>query len=77
MADSDIVDREIRWTRGRVLGEAVWRTICAKAGLDPKDETLHQRRDNLVAAVQGATAVMEESGFEGLEDWLKMEEEFR
>jgi len=67
------LDAEIRWTRGRVLGEAAWRRLCQAGGLDPKDPELDQRRLDFVAAVQSAAFVMEDSGFEGLEDWLELE----
>lgn len=70
------LDAEIRATRGAVLGEAVWRRMCQVTGLDPKDERWVDERGWIVQAVSGAAQVMDEAGFEGLEDWLKMEEDF-
>lgn len=71
------LDAEIRATRGTVLGESVWRFMATAGGLDPKDPALEPQRRKLVDAVQAASMVMDESGFEGLVDWLEMEEDAR
>lgn len=68
------VDREIRQTRGRILGEAVWRRLCQAAGIGPKDPARQAERERVVTAIQAAAAVLDETGFEGLEEWLEMEE---
>jgi hypothetical protein len=76
MNDWEVVEQEIRKTRGRVLGEAVWRRFAQAAGQDPKDENLAAERKRMVSAVTAALSTMDEAGFEGLETWLDMEIEF-
>lgn len=71
------LDAEIRATRGEVLGEAVWRRFCIAADRDPKEELLRPWHSSFVQIVQACLMAMEESGFEGLEDWLQMEEDAR
>ena len=67
------LEAEIRASRGRVLGEAVWRRLCLAGGLDPKDPDQAEPRAAIVAAVQAASSVLDEAGFDGLENWLEME----
>lgn len=71
------LDAEIRATRGTVLGESVWRLFASQGGLDPKDPTLATLKGKIVDAVRATSMVMDESGFEGVVDWLEMEEDAR
>lgn len=71
------INAEIRATRGRVLGEGVWRFLAIRGGLDPKDPAHADQAEQVVSAVQALSMVMDETGFEGIEDFLKTEEEFR
>lgn len=68
------LDAEIRSTRGRILGEAVWRRTCQLAGADPKAPELLELHGATVVTVQAAFMVLDESGFVGLNDWLDLEE---
>lgn len=68
------IDAEIRSTRGRILGEAVWRRTCQQAGADPKSPELFELHRATVGVVQAAFMVLDESGFVGLNDWLELEE---
>lgn len=72
----DAVDREVRRTRGQVLGLAVWRRLAAAAGHDPKEPRFDGLRQQVVTAIGAALEVMDSDGFEGLEEWLKLEEDF-
>jgi len=71
------IDAEIRATRGRVLGEALWRVLCIRRGDDPKDPDLSFERKRIVSSSQATFQVMDEVGFQGLEEWLEMEETYR
>jgi hypothetical protein len=70
------VDYEERSARGEVLGGGVWRRLCAGTGRDPKDPALDRERRGLVESVRQAFVQMEGGGFEGLDEWLRLEEEF-
>ena len=69
------LDAEIRATRGRVLGEAAWSRLAQRANQDPKDPRYQQLREATVETIGAALMVLEESGFEGLVDWLDLEED--
>ena len=70
------VDAEIRATRGRVLGESLWRVLCVRRGDDPKDPDLALEKKRIVSAGMATFQVLDEVGFEGVDEWLQLEEEF-
>lgn len=79
MTDADdqaFIDREERASRGTVLGHAIWRRMAEAAGLEPKDETRAAERAAFVEAVRQAFVAMEGGGFEGLEEWNRLERIF-
>lgn len=72
----EYIDREERASRGTVLGYAIWRRLAEAAGLDPKDETRGDERDAFVEAVRQAFVALEGGGFEGIEEWNRLEHMF-
>lgn len=70
------VDAEMRATRGRVLGESLWRVLCIRRGDDPKDADLALEKKRIVSAAMGTFQVLDEVGFDGLDEWLELEEEY-
>ena len=70
------IDREERASRGEVLGYAVWRRMAEAAGVDPKDEARATERQRVVDVVGQAFVALEGGGFEGIEEWNRLEHMF-
>lgn len=70
------VEFESEWQHATALGEAVWRRMASRKGLDYKDPEYAAAHAEVVELVRGAAVVIEREGFDGLAEYLDREERY-